>query len=282
VRGEARDYLVFRALHAVMDGQGTLLWAHDVLRCLRGQAPVGHPDVLDVRTLYDPARDQRRRRPPHDALRPLGPPAPGPGRAPGWRRVRVPVPLSPTVSGRIVVGLAELARANNDEPGPVRIHLPVDLRCYAKAARTTGNLFGSLYLEVEPQTTPDQVGLQIVRLLYEQEGRRPLGLYAAGAEFGSLAAHRVRAWRELSDHRAARRYATSATVSHLGRLDSGLLSGPGWTTTSALFVPPVVDGCSVSVNGVDEHTELTVGLAGWSSPGELESLAEALGRALAG
>src|SRR5688572_15462680 len=37
VRGKQKTYLIFRALHAVMDGQGTLAWVKDFMRCLRGE-----------------------------------------------------------------------------------------------------------------------------------------------------------------------------------------------------------------------------------------------------
>jgi hypothetical protein len=280
VRGKTKAYLIFRALHAVMDGQGTLLWALDFLRCLRGQPPVGHPSTLDVHTLCDPVRDQRRPTPQHDALHPLGLPAPGPLGGCAWRRVHISRPLPPITSGRIAVALAELAWANSGEPGPVRIHLPTDLRAYAKEERTTGNLFGSLFLEVEPGMTAADVGLQIVRMLYAREGQRPLGLYA-GDEVGSLAAHRVKRFRDLSDRHGTGRYATSATLSHLGKLDGAPLSGPRWTATSALYVPPVGDACDVSVNGFDEHTEVVVGLSGpFNRAGQIDGLAEVMRQAL--
>ncbi len=280
VRGKTKAYLIFRALHAVMDGQGTLLWAQDFLRCVRGQTPIGHPSTLDVSTLCDPVRNRRRPAPQHDALHPLGLPAPGPSGGYAWRRVHISRPLSPSASGRIAVALAELAWANSGEPGPVRIHLPTDLRAYAKEERTTGNLFGSLFLEVEPGMNADDVGLQIVRMLYEQEGQRPLGLYA-GDVVGSLAAHRVKTFRDLSNRHGTGRYAISATLSHLGKLDSAPLSGPGWSTTSALFVPPVGNACGVAVNGFDEHTEMAVGLSGpFNRSSQIDDLAEVMRRAL--
>lgn len=277
-----RGWLVFRSLHAVMDGQDTLLWAKDVLRCLRGEDPVGHPSPLDVQALCDPMKDDKRPLPKHGALHPLGPPNLGVASLYDWRRIRVAAPLDAKISGRIAVALGEIARRRNDAPdGIIRLHLPTDLRAYAKKARTTANLFGSLFLEIDAASTPDSVGLQIFRMLYDKEGQKPVGPYA-GNKTGTLAAHRVKAFWDLEHLHDDDRYAFSATLSHLGKLDSASLSGPEHRCVGAFFVPLVGDACVVSVNGFDGETELAVGVSGlFDDAGQLDDLAETLRTALA-
>lgn len=281
VAGRNRTYLVFRALHGVMDGQGALLWAKDVMRALRGETPVGHLSTLDVQTLCEPERENRRPYPRHDALHPLG--LGDPRAAPGhsWRRVVVDRPLQSDASGRIAVALAAQARQHAKEPGVVRLHLPADLRPYARKERSTGNLFGSLFVEVPPEASAEDVGLQIVRMLYEREGQRPAGLYGGGDTSGSMSAHRVKAYLDLHHLHRTGRYAFSATLSHLGKLDGLSLSGGGFTATSALFVPLVADACVVSLNGFDAHTEVAVGVSHrFNTAGQLDALAEVLKAAL--
>ena len=274
--GVRHGYLIFRALHGVMDGQGTLLWASDFMRCLRGEPPLGHPSTLDVQTLCEGERGNPRPLPKPDALHPLGPPSPMSKGGYGWRRVSIPRSLSSDASGRVALALAAAAVENNGGSGPVRLHLPNDLRVHCPEERSTANLFGSLFLDVEPEMTAQDIGHRIVKMLYEREGQRPAGLYPA-EEAGSMAAHRVKAYWDLTHLHDTGRYAFSATLSHLGRLKSSALSGPDWRATSALFVPLIGDACVVSLNGFDDRTEVAVGVsARFHGEGRLERLAATL------
>ena len=279
VRGQDRGYLIFRALHGVMDGQGTLLWAKDFMRCLRGEPALGHPSTIDVQTLCDDERDNKRPLPPYDALHPLGPAKEETEGRYAWRAVRVPGRLRSDASGRIAICLSEQAALHNELPGAIRIHLPTDLRAHCRSERSTGNLFGSLFLDVEADATPVAVGMKIVKMLVHRDGKKPAGLYA-GNEAGTMAAHRVKAFIDLNHLHSSGRYAFSATLSHLGRLDSASLSGPGWQATSALFVPLVGDACVVSINGFDDHSVIAVGASDRHEPEKLDVLAAALRTAL--
>lgn len=280
VRGKGgRCFLIFRAAHAVMDGQGTLLWVKDVLRALRGEPTIGHPSTATVDQLIRDLDSPRRAYPKPDALHPY---APGDPKAPPtfhWRRIVVDRPLDPLASGRIAVALAERARVGRE--GLVRINLPTDLRTHNPEERTTGNYFNSLFLEVPPGATPDGVALKIIQLLYKKEGTKSVGIYSAD-EIGSLSAFRVKTFWDLNHLHDSGLYAFSATLSHLGVLRGPELSGGGFTATGGFFVPLVGDsGCVVSLNGFDEHTEAAVGLsARFTAQGQLEELAELIRRAL--
>ena len=280
VRSPAHHRLVFRVLHAVMDGQGCLLWVKDVMRCLRGESPIGHPSTVDVQALCDAERDDRRPLPAADALHPLGLADDDASGGHAWRRVTIDRPMSNTTAGQIAVALAELAAESHGQPGIVRIHVPNDLRMYCPDERSTANLFGSLFIEVEPGMTAPSVGARVVQMLSRREGKRPAGLYS-GHEAGSMAAHRVKAFVDFTHIHATGRYATSATLSHLGRLDSASLSGPDWRATSAFFVPLVGDSCVVSLNGFEDHIEVAVGVGGpFLCPGVVDRLADHLRKAL--
>lgn len=279
VRGAERNYLIFRALHAVMDGQGTLAWAQDFMRCLRGEAPLGHPSPLVVDDLVRDLAKGARPLPGPDALHPFGP---AKSDTPGdfhWRRIRVERALDSGAVGRVAVAIADLAR--RDGEGIVRINLPTDLRHYAPDERSTGNLFSALFLEVPPHAAPEQVGLQVVRMLYKHEGGRRVGVYASD-DAGSLAVHKVRVYRDISTMHDTPLYPFSATLSHLGTLSGASLSAEGWSARSALFVPLVGDsGCVMSLNGFDDHTELAVGLSdAFTGEGALDELAATIRGAL--
>ena len=280
VRGRDRNHLVFRALHAVMDGQGTLAWAKDFMRCLRGEAPVGHPSTLDVHQLYEGAVDDLRPLPNHDALHPLGLAGDRATGRYGWRRIKVDRPLSAEATGRMALAIRALALRHHDTDGVIRLHLPTDLRPYIPKVRSTANLFGSLFLEVDGSTDPETVGLQIVRMLYEREGLRLAGFVSFG-EIGTMAAHRVKAYLDLCHQHDTGRYPFSGMLSHLGRHGADSLSGTDWRSTSAVFVPLVSDACVMSVHGFDEHTEVAVGVSDrFDTDGRLDTLANALEEAL--
>lgn len=275
VKGKHKHYLIFRALHAVMDGQGTHAWVQDFMRCLRGEAPLGHPSPLTVDELVH-RRDEVKRRPTpkEDALHPFSPARPESQGRFHWRRISAERPLESLATGKIAVAIAEHTRRDGRE-GIVRINLPTDLRAHCPDERTTGNLFASLFVEVPPGATPEGVGMKVIQLLYKKEGARPVGLYSTD-ESGSLDAFRVKVCWDLAHLHDTGRYAFSATLSHLGVLESAKLSGPGFTATSAFFVPLVGDsGCVVSLNGFDGHTEGAVGLSDrFNREGALDTLAE--------
>ena len=275
VRGKEKNYLIFRTAHSVMDGQGTLLWALDFMRCLRGEAPVGHPSTIDVDRLVNSIDAKARPLPMPDAIHPFGTADTTTEGDFHWRRISVDRPLDSQATGRIAVAIGELARSIQD--GIVRINLPTDLRHYCADERSTANLFNALFLEVGPNASPDTVGLTIVRMLYKHQGGSGIGLYAADVP-GPLSVHRVKVMRDLARMHDAGVYPFSATLSHLGVLRSEPLSTPTWTTTSAVFVPLVGDsGCTVSVNGVDEHTEVLVGLSDrFMGAGQLDRLVEVM------
>ncbi len=281
VQGEGgRGYLIFRALHAVMDGQGTLLWAKDFMRCLRGEAPVGHPSTNDVHKLTAKEAENRRPHPPTDALHPLGLPSPHSDGAHGWRRVRVDRPLTADAVGRIAVALRHLAGQYHEDPGVVRLHLPTDLRPYFRKERSTANLFGSLFVDVEVDATVEMIGRRVLRMLYERDGQRPAGLHTP-VDPGSMVAHRVKVFFDLSRMHETGRYPFSTALSHLGRLDSTSLSAPDWRCTSGFFVPLVSDVCVISLNGFDDHTEAAVGVVDrFDYDGRLDRLAAEIGDAL--
>jgi hypothetical protein len=280
VRGKEHNYLVFRALHSVMDGQGTLLWVKDFMRCLRGEAPLGNRSTLTLDELLGEV-EARRPAPLADALSPCGPPSLETRGEFHWRRMTVKAPLDAATSGRVAIAIAERARAHAE--GTVRVNLPTDLRRFRPEERTTGNLFGALFLEVPPWASAESISMKIMQGLYRNEGAKPLGRFTTQAS-ASLAANRVKVLWDLAHLHDTGRYIFSATLSHLGALKSTELSAPVFAASGAFFVPVVADsGCVISLNGFDEATEACVGLSDrFAGDGRLDELAAAIKAAVAG
>lgn len=280
VQGVSHDFLVFRALHSVMDGRGTLAWAEDLLRCLRGDAPLGHTSALTIEELMPHDEGAKRPAPRGDALPTFGPADLGSPGLYAWRRFVLAQPLDAAATGRIAVALAHEARRHAE--GAVRLNLPTDLRHLRPRERTTGNLFGSLFIDIPPEATAELVGLKIMQLLYKKEGSKQVGMYAAHGQVGSLAAHRVKALWDLEHLHDTGRYAFSVTLSHLGALRSEALSAPMARATGAYFVPLIGEtSCVLSLNGFDDRTEVAVGLSDRFGA-QVERLAELVRTAIAG
>lgn len=261
VKGKNKNYLIFRALHAVMDGQGTILWVKDFLRCLRGEDPIGHPSTMTAERLLEDRELEARALTKADAIHPFGKPDLTTKGDYHWQRVQLPTPLSSGQTGQIAVAIARQARSLQD--GIVRFALPTDLRHYAPSERTTANMFNMLAIDIPPDATAEGIGMAIIRLLYKHEGKRPIGLYQEDRDrLASLAIYRVKGLWDQSNMHNTGLYAASAGLSHLGKLTSAALSAPAFTSTSAFFVPLVGEtNCVVHLNGFDDHAELTVGLS---------------------
>lgn len=279
VRGKNHNYLVFRAAHAVMDGQGTIAWVKDVLRCLRGEAPIGHDSPLIVDTLVRQLKAKKRASHFPDALHPFGLPN---NDAPGgylWRRLRFSRPLDSAITARVAVALAEQARKFGE--GNFRLNLPTDLRHYRPEERTTGNMFNSLFVEIPPGATVEAVGLKILGMLYKHEGTKPFG-NEQGEDRASLNACRVKVLWDLAHLHDTGRYTISTTLSHLGALRSADFSAPEFQARGVFFVPLISDsGCVVSVNGFDEGLEVCVGLSDrFSGSGQIDILASIVSAAI--
>jgi hypothetical protein len=280
VRGKNKTYLIFRSLHAVMDGRGTIAWVKDVMRCLRGEEPIGHPSTLTIDELIRELGASRRPMPEADAIHPFGRADLGASGAFSWRRVTASRPLASNASGRIAAAIAERARRGGRE-GTVRINLPTDLRHHRPEERTTGNFFSGLFVDVPPGASADGLALRIVKALYQQDETKTVGI-SWTHETGSLAAFRVKVYFDIHHLHDTGLYAFSATLSHLGVLGGAELSAPAFTSTSAFFVPLVGDsGCVISLNGFDDHTEAAVGLSDrFVKEEELDELASIIGAAI--
>ncbi len=283
VRGKTANHLVFRALHAVMDGQGTLLWVKDFMRCLRGEEPIGHASPIGFDTLLrEISPDKAREAPGVNALHPFGPAKPETLGQYHWRRVKVDRPLDSAALGRIAVSLGKRARKN--QSGAVRMNLPTDLRHYAPKERTTANFFTSLMLEVPPEASAQMLGLKIVQMLYKEDSIKPVGRVRTEDKVVPLDLVRVKTLWDMNHLHDTGLYGFSATLSHLGVLKSEALSAPDFQTESVCFVPLVGDsGCVVAINGVDDHCVACVGLSDrFSGDGQLDEFAALLTQALGG
>ena len=156
--------IVFRGLHAAIDGRSMLHWMTEVFRALRGEPLLGSPcrytewdimrkfqDKVNPEALEAPSAAPNIpvipcSSPPKTELRYL------------WRTLTFPT-IIPNVLAKFAVFLAEYARRK--ESGRVAFIVPVDLRTLREEVLSLGNLTGYLMVPIEPDDTTRQFSRQL-------------------------------------------------------------------------------------------------------------------------
>jgi hypothetical protein len=254
-----RSFLVFRSLHAVMDGLGTLYWAQDVMRALRGEEPVGHPSATTDAELAAGQTDEPMVLPQPDALHPCGA---ADGDSSGndfrWQRVTIATPADVPVVAALAVTIARAARRHGD--GPVRFNVPADLRFFHPERRSTGNLIGTLFVEVAPGATVADVAADLKARLRAREHARFPARYQA-LRWIPMGAYEGMVAKDFAREHARGRYPMSATLSFLGAVELARVSGPGFAATSAFWIPPMADqACFVAVSKIAGALEVLLAM----------------------
>jgi hypothetical protein len=254
-----RTFLIFRSLHAVMDGQGTVFWAHDVLRALRGEAPIGHPCALTDTEFAAGLTDDKLELPPADAIHPSGrADAVTSGNDFCWRKVTLPEPADVHVVATMAYVTAAEARRHGE--GVVRFNIPADLRFFRKEERSTGNVIGALFVDVAPGATVQDIGDQLKQRLKARDHARFPENYER-MRWLPIGALQGLVGRGLAREHATGRYAFTGTISYMGTIDRAAVQVPGLAVTTAFFVPPMADqSCFVAGCRYGDHMELMMAM----------------------
>lgn len=268
-------YVVVRTAHATMDGGGTLAFAHDLFRVLRGEAPVGHTDeVTEISLARESGSDTEK--PPQADAHPPGGKVDGPLDGVVWRRA--------TIEGRVrgalgVVG-ARLARRAM-QSGPARLDVPADLRRNHPEVRSTANLTGIVHLDVEA-ADPAQITQMVRDAVAQREDARAVRSLD-GVRHVPLWLMRWVSRQGQAVQQAQGTFGATAVVSNMGRMDLDAVSAPGFQARSVWFVPPgtPVTAAFLTMSGTADRMEIlaTVPTA-LASDGRLDELMDELVDAL--
>lgn len=159
---DGKTRIVFRTLHAAIDGRGFMHWVAEVCRAMRGEPLQGSDSRLTDLDIQDQYKDQIEPEPaaaPSMCIPVLAPDTDN--REPlryVWRRVVVDHSISQLLP-RMAVFLADWARQR--ESGDVGFTIPVDYRGLRTEEMGLGNLTGYVRLTVAPGATPRQLMLQL-------------------------------------------------------------------------------------------------------------------------
>ena len=249
--------VVVRTHHGVMDGRGTVLWAEEIFRCLRGETPIG---ALDTRNDLDialarvsPAAGRRQ----EDCISPVGS---------TWTDERGVVWQRRTLQGRFSkllprVAAVVAAQAREQGEGRVRVDVPVDLRPYAPESVSTANLTGMVHLEIEP----GHAVAEITATLRDARGALLDASFVrsfSGLRFVPMWLMRWAGRQGARGVRKTGRTICSAVLSNLGRFRREPLSGGGFRTDSVFFVPPATDTLPlfVTLSGLGSSVEIAASI----------------------
>jgi hypothetical protein len=231
--------VLFRGHHAVIDGQGLMMWIVDVFRALRGETPVGsgYTESVDQFRRLTPVREPKWTG--GQCLAPTGMPQGRTSRV-AFARVEIPGPLS-NLMPRLLLLAAQAARQHHPE-GRVVFGVPISLRHRKPEVRSSSNLSRAVYVEVTPDTAMADID-QAIHRHRQADGR----LAFAEAVIPFLPLWLLRRSLEKGCRQGFRtgRYWVSGIVSNFGRFEKKQLSAPGFTPQSLFSLPP--SSCSTPV-----------------------------------
>lgn len=156
--------VIFRTLHAAIDGRGLMHWVREVFRAMRGEALEGSGSSLTDLDIQAEYADKITEEPP------AAPSACIPVLHPGdanrqplryvWRRIIIDKNVSQLLP-KAATFLANWARRNGS--GEVGFTIPVDYRGLRTSEMGIGNLTGYFRLSVPQDATPRSLMLQLAQ-----------------------------------------------------------------------------------------------------------------------
>jgi len=154
--------IIFRTLHAAIDGRGFLHWVAEVCRAMRGEALLGSNSRLtdlDIQDQYEHQIEPEPPAPPSACIPILAPDEENRETLRYiWRRVVIDHNV-PQMLPRMALFLADWARQR--EIGDVGFTIPIDYRGLRTEEMGLGNLTGYVRLTVSPDATSRQLMLQL-------------------------------------------------------------------------------------------------------------------------
>jgi hypothetical protein len=160
---DGKTRIVFRTLHAAIDGRGFMHWLAEVFRALRGEPLLGSSSNLidlDVQEQYRGQVPERPKSAPVSAIPVLQPAEKRDGMHFIWRRAIIDNNVSQLLP-KTAVFLADWARRQSQ--GEVVFTVPVDYRGLRTQEMGLGNLTGFLNLNIAEDATPRKVMQQLLQ-----------------------------------------------------------------------------------------------------------------------
>lgn len=280
--------VVFRALHAAMDGGGMSHWMAEVFRALRGDSLSGSQCVLAD---FDVARRYRthikkaaNKTNPSNAAQSICyfPGLPISAKRDVqlryvWRVVRIPKQIY-NILPRLAAFLCQYARRYTD--GQIGFTVPVDWRGLRIDANSTANLTGYLRIQLDTTDTPRSVMQNIARQIRDHVdcqaplnalSTRWIGVRRLAKKLDKNIAHLLY---------EANTYLPTAGLVSLGKLDIHSYDAPGFCAEQLVGIPGSVGKLNIVAAVMPTETVLTLSTpANYNHEGQVDDLARTLAEA---
>ena len=259
-----KSYVVFRSHHGAMDGRGTLHFANDVFRCLRGESPIGeNSNITDMelaKSLNNHARGTELNA---DVAAPTGSPdtisQSEKQQTSRWIR-RTLTGKHKNILAKVALETARFSRLKGEKR--VRFQIPVDMRPHQEGLNSTANLTGGIVVNVNLDTDTEQWNQDIkAQLAQKKEAEIPT--------FFRVFPFHLLNWvprktiynsnnRLVEKRRLQGKFRTTGIISNLGLLKVEQFSGQGFNAKKCYFIPPEFDTTAlfITLAGHPEGVEI--------------------------
>lgn len=249
-------FLIFRSLHATMDGLGCMHFIEEVFRALNQRDPLGSNLFISGTELMRKVKATRYR---VDASRPIARLTGGPADTPPknrWWRLTFQGPTM-WLLAKVAAGINEYCHQYND--GPVRVAIPVNLRRHAPGNQTTLNYATMVHIDLEATDNLATFNKKLHTLVNNNSE----AFYRKWLE---LSRYLPMSWLDFwrtGNARAInkRKCVETATVSDLGSIPACNLS-TGSFEAEHLFGIPLTGGLLCIISTLDETVNITIGMPG--------------------
>ncbi len=262
--------MIFRAHHAVMDGRGLITWTEDIFRVLNGQKPLGSDHSLVENDLLH-LPDKRIHQPPaYNFISPVGGPV-GNDTERVWKRFRVKGHHSKLLA-KIMLLTAKAARQQGE--GPVRFGIPVDLRSRRPGLRSTGNLTNAVYIQVDRDSSIEQIADEIQRRLREKDDGK---LNLEDILIPYIPIRMIRRILAADEQRrfSSNSYRCSGFITNLGKMDLNRFSSKSFQAVSCFVFPISIVSLPffLTMSGYYDMTDYVLGMPrSFADEGKIEEI----------
>ena len=275
-----KSFVLFRSHHGAMDGRGTLHFAHDVFRCLRGEKAMGeNSNITDMQLAQSINHHAKASSLGLDVSAPTGQPVrmsdSEKQQTSRWLR-RSLLGKHKGILAKVALETARFTRLKGEDN--VRFQIPVDMRPHQDGLNSTANLTGGIVVDVHSDTDVEQWNHNIkLQLADKKEAEIP--------RFFRFFPFHLLNWvprktihnsnsRLVKKRRSQGKFRTTGIISNLGLLKIEQFNGEGFKASKCYFIPPEFDTTAlfITLAGHPEGIEILMRAPTELDGGRIEEL----------
>jgi len=267
--------IIFRTHHGVMDASGTVLWAMDIFRALRGEPVVGSDYALNDEELVKTLPQVKKEKFPANNIT-LGGKFREEEQGFVWLHREIPGRFQRLQAQALYIAAREARKITE---GPVVFNISVDLRRHLPPeTRATGFLAKSFFLEINPDYTVEKIAELIKKNFDEKreitDSTRNNLLFCV--PIGLMNSIYKRISKKMH---ASGRYLASGICVSVGYFPLELFYDDGFSPITAFAIPPLMDVIPFFLGLGASKKEIAVTISmhrGLASHGRIEAIMDSI------